>query len=247
MEILYIIKTINVSFETKTGGHMKLRENEIELLLKTSLFNMVPDSTLLRIVASPYCKVKTFEKGELVYGTRDFSRSLGIVLSGQLRVTKNNADGHAMLMSTLTQGSLFGAAALFNDETEYATDITALTESRIVFMTQVLMQRMIRREPRIAENYIKYLSGRILFLNKKMYFLTAGTAEQRLSSFLLDNVPQGRPCELPMQINKLAGALNISRASLYRAFDALTQSGAVEKSGKTICITDAERLKKYMR
>lgn len=226
---------------------MKLEKNEIELLLKTSLFSMVPADMLLRIVASPYCEVRAFKKGEIVYGTTDFSRSLGIVLSGELRVTKNNADGHAMLMSTLTQGALFGAAAMFNDESEYATDITALTESRIVFLTQELMQRMIRREPRIAENYIRYLSGRILFLNKKMYFLTAGTAEQRLSSFLLDNVPQGRPCELPMPINKLAGALNISRASLYRAFDTLIRSGAIEKGGKTICINDAERLKKYMR
>lgn len=226
---------------------MKISETETELLLHTSLFGMVPRSVLERIIASPYCKVKSFEKGELVYGTRDFSRSLGIILGGRLRVTKNNADGHAMLMSTLTPGSLFGAAALFNEESEYATDITALEGSRIVFFTQKLMQRMIRREPGIAENYIRYLSDRILFLNKKMYFLTAGTAEQRLCSFLLDNIPQGSGAELPMPLNKLAGALNISRASLYRAFDTLTQSGAITKKGKTVCINDAERLRNFMR
>lgn len=226
---------------------MKLNENEIQLLLRTSLFAMVPESTLNRIIASPYCRVRVFGKGELVYGTNDFSRSLGIVLSGGLRVTKDNADGHAMLMSTLTSGALFGAAALFNEEAEYVTNITAITKSRVVFLTQELMQRMIRREPRIAENYIRYLSGRILFLNKKMFFLTAGTAEQRLSSFLLDNVPPGEPTQLPMPINKLADALNISRASLYRAFDTLIGNGAIKKSGKTVCITDAERLNKYMR
>lgn len=247
MKNLYIIKNTNVSYETKCGEYMKLNENETELLMRTSLFSMVPRSVLEKIIASPYCKVMSFEKGELVYGTKDFSRSLGIILSGRLRVTKNNADGHAMLMSTLMPGSLFGAAALFNDETEYATDITALEGSRIVFFTQKLMQRMIRREARIAENYIRYLSGRILFLNKKMYFLTAGTAEQRLCSFLLDNIPQGSAAELPMPLNKLAGALNISRASLYRAFDALAKTGAITKQGKTICITDAERLKIYMR
>ncbi len=226
---------------------MKLSSAQITTLRHTGIFYAVPMSTIEKIVASPDCEVKDYRKGQLIYGGTEFSRSLGVVLSGSLRVTKGNAGGHAMIMSTLGPSSLFGAAALFNDESEYATDITAISDTRIVFFAQRLVCRMLHFDPQIADNYIKYLSGRILFLNKKMYFLTAGTAEQRLSSFLLDNVPQGRPCELPMPISRLAGALNISRASLYRAFDTLTRSGAIEKDGKAIRINDAERLKKYMR
>lgn len=226
---------------------MKLDDNQMALLMKTGLFGVVPRSTIERITASPLCKQKRFEKGELVYGKTEFSRSLGIVLSGRLRVTKDNADGHKMIMSTLSGGSLFGAAALFNDEPEYATDIVALEKSTVLFFTQSLMQRMIRREPQIAENYIKYLSERILFLNKKMYFLTAGTAEQRLCSFLLDNAQEGVETTLPMPINKLACVLNISRASLYRAFDTLLSSGAIAKQGKTITVINAEGLRKFMR
>ena len=106
------------------------------------------------------------------------------------------------------------------------------------------VQRMMRFEPQIAENYIKYLSERILFLNRKLYLLSSGTAEQRLASFLLDNLPLGQAAELPMPLSKLSLALNVSRASLYRAFDALTESGAVVKEGRKVCINDAERLKK---
>ena len=50
-----------------------------------------------------------------------------------------------------------------------------------------------------------------------------------------------------MQLNKLSLALNVSRASLYRAFDALEESGAIVKEGRSVCVNDAERLKKYMR
>ena len=149
-----------------------------------------------------------------------------------------------MIMSTLGPGSIFGAAALFNDETEYATDITALCESEIIFFSQRLVGRMMRFEPQIADNYVKYLSERILFLNKKIYLLSSGTAEQRLASFLLDNVPEGSMSELPMPLNMLSLALNVSRASLYRAFDSLTQDGVIEKEGKKVCINNAERLKK---
>ena len=198
---------------------------------------------LTRILAVSDCTAAEYEKNEVVYDKTNFSRSLGIVLEGRLRVTKENADKRPIVMSTLQRGAMFGAAALFNSEPEYATKITAIERSRVLFLPQRLIKRMIEREPDIAENYIRYLSERILFLNRKIYFLTAGTAEQRLAGFLLDNLAVGEFSEMPMTMHRLADALNMSRASLYRAFDELTASGAVSKQGKLVCINNAELLK----
>ncbi len=222
---------------------MKLNEIETELVSKTELFRGSPPSVLMRILAVSDCTAAEYEKNEVVYDKTNFYRSLGIVLEGRLRVTKENADKRPIVMSTLQRGAIFGAAALFNSEPEYATKITAIERSRVLFLPQRLVKRMIEREPDIAENYIRYLSERILFLNRKIYFLTAGTAEQRLAGFLLDNLAVGEFSEMPMTMHRLADALNMSRASLYRAFDELTASGAVSKQGKLVCINNAELLK----
>ena len=222
---------------------MKLNGTETELVLKTELFRGSPPGVLTRILAVSDCTAAEYEKNEVVYDKTNLSRSLGIVLEGRLRVTKENADKRPIVMSTLQRGAMFGAAALFNSEPEYATKITAIEHSRVLFLPQRLIKRMIEREPEIAENYIRYLSERILFLNRKIYFLTAGTAEQRLAGFLLDNLAVGEFSEMPMPMHRLADALNMSRASLYRAFDELTASGAVSKQGKLVCINNAELLK----
>ena len=222
---------------------MKLNEIETELVSKSELFRGLPPSVLTRILAVSDCTAAEYEKNEVVYDKTNFYRSLGIVLEGRLRVTKENADKRPIVMSTLQRGAMFGAAALFNSEPEYATKITAIERSRVLFLPQRLVKRMIEREPDIAENYIRYLSERILFLNRKIYFLTAGTAEQRLAGFLLDNLAVGEFSEMPMTMHRLADALNMSRASLYRAFDELTASGAVSKQGKLVCINNAELLK----
>ena len=222
---------------------MKLNEIETELVSKTEIFRGSPPSVLTRILAVSDCTAAEYEKNEVVYDKTNFYRSLGIVLEGRLRVTKENADKRPIVMSTLQRGAIFGAAALFNSEPEYATKITAIERSRVLFLPQRLVKRMIEREPDIAENYIRYLSERILFLNRKIYFLTAGTAEQRLAGFLLDNLAVGEFSEMPMTMHRLADALNMSRASLYRAFDELTASGAVSKQGKLVCINNAELLK----
>lgn len=221
---------------------MKLNDAEIELVMKTELFRGLPRSVLMRIIAVSDCTVEEYSKNDIVFSKTSFTRSLGIVLGGKLRVTKENADKRPIVMSTLQSGSLFGAAALFNSQGEYVTQITAIEHSRILFLPQRLIKRMIEREPEIAENYIRYLSERILFLNRKIYFLTAGTAEQRLASFLLDNLSEGEYSEMPMPMHRLADALNMSRASLYRAFDLLIESGAVLKQGKLVCISNAELL-----
>lgn len=221
---------------------MKLNDAEIELVMKTELFRGSPRSVLMRILAVSDCTVEEYSKNDIVFSKTSFTRSLGIVLGGKLRVIKENADKRPIVMSTLQSGSLFGAAALFNSQGEYVTQITAIEHSRILFLPQRLIKRMIEREPEIAENYIRYLSERILFLNRKIYFLTAGTAEQRLASFLLDNLSEGEYSEMPMPMHRLADALNMSRASLYRAFDLLIESGAVSKQGKLVCISNAELL-----
>lgn len=221
---------------------MKLNDAEIELVMKTELFRGSPRSVLMRILAVSDCTVGEYSKNDIVFSKTSFTRSLGIVLGGKLRVIKENADKRPIVMSTLQSGSMFGAAALFNSQGEYVTQITAIEHSRILFLPQRLIKRMIEREPEIAENYIRYLSERILFLNRKIYFLTAGTAEQRLASFLLDNLSEGEYSEMPMPMHRLADALNMSRASLYRAFDLLIESGAVLKQGKLVCISNAELL-----
>ena len=221
---------------------MKLNDAEIELVMKTELFRGSPRSVLMRILAVSDCTVGEYSKNDIVFSKTSFTRSLGIVLGGKLRVIKENADKRPIVMSTLQSGSLFGAAALFNSQGEYVTQITAIEHSRILFLPQRLIKRMIEREPEIAENYIRYLSERILLLNRKIYFLTAGTAEQRLASFLLDNLSEGEYSEMPMPMHRLADALNMSRASLYRAFDLLIESGAVSKQGKLVCISNAELL-----
>ena len=73
---------------------MKLSAAQMNLLRQTSLFYAVPETTIEKIAASDDCEIKQYEKFSLVYGKTEFSRSLGIVLFGNLRVTKGRRTCH---------------------------------------------------------------------------------------------------------------------------------------------------------
>lgn len=68
-----------------------------------------------------------------------------------------------------------------------------------------------------------------------------------MAGFLLDNLAVGEFSEMPMTMHRLADALNMSRASLYRAFDELTASGAVSKQGKLGLHQQCRIIKEFMK
>jgi DNA-binding MarR family transcriptional regulator len=74
---------------------------------------------------------------------------------------------------------------------------------------------------------------------------TAGSAEKKLASFILDHERDGifsPPCSMI----DLASMLGMGRASLYRAMDQLISQGWIEKKNKVFMITDLNALTAFI-
>lgn len=207
-----------------------LSQRQMSLLAATALFQMVSEEVVASILDREGCTLEEFPPGEPIYRPDHFRRSLGILLSGQVRVTKD-----ALTVSTLEPGALFGAAALYNDAPSYATTLTALSPCTALLLTQELLDQLLSEQTLLRQNYLRYLSSRIRFLSARLQSLAAGGAEGRLSRYLLENITDGK---LLCPATELAARLGISRASLYRAFDTLETSGLIQRHGKTIFVPD---------
>ena len=174
------------------------------------------------------------DKGAAVYAPGQFYRSLGIVLAGRVEVRRE-----ALLMGTLTEGDVFGAAALFTDAGNYPTTLTALTPCRVLLIPQESVRRLIRECGAFAENYAAYLSGRIQFLSQRLEAVSAPSAEGKLARYLLSAQVDGA---VTLSATQLCQRLGVGRATLYRAFEVLESAEAIAREGKTIRILRRERL-----
>lgn len=179
-----------------------------------------------------------FEKGESIYTCRTFRRALGLVLQGEAQAYRAGEDGRRVVMNRLRPGQAFGAAALFGDCDTYVTEIAAARRCAVLFLQQELVSGWMRAQPRIAENYIRFLSGRIRFLNEKIAGFTGGPADGRLLRYLKEHRMEDGRVALPCSMRELAQSLNIGRSSLYRSLDALEACGVLRREGRRLILPD---------
>lgn len=193
--------------------------------------------TRRRLWAQAPCPVR-FEKGEAIYSCHAFRRALGLLLQGEVQIYRAGEDGRRVVMNRLKAGDVFGAAALFGEAASYVTEIAALRPCVVLFLSQELVTAWMRAHFTVAENYIRFLTGRIRFLNGKIAGFTGGQADERLTGYLLTHRGEDGQVALPGSLLELAQSLNIGRSSLYRSLDALTESGAIRRQGRRIYVDD---------
>lgn len=213
-----------------------LSGDELELLRSHALFRSMDADAVAALASGEGCRADRVEKGRSIYTPGDYVRALGLVLSGRVQVSKEG-----FVVSVLSRGALFGAAALYNDREDYAVTLTALTPCRLVFFSQELMTHTMARHRGVAGAYIRYLSERIRFLEGKLSAVLAPGAAGKLSQYLLER-RVGDSVTLDCSMSGLARRLDLGRTSLYRAFETLTNTGAIEKKGKLIRILKEDAL-----
>lgn len=207
---------------------------ELDALTRCPLLQKVTPEEIQPLLDHPETSLLAFHSDEVVYSPHHFRHCLGILLSGQLTVTKGE-----LSVSTLQPGDLFGAAALYSDDPEFVTTITAKRPGRCLLLSQQRVDQLLAQDPRIRETYLRYLTGRIRFLSGRLQSLAQTGVEGKLARYLLANAQEG---QLTCSATDLAKRLGIGRASLYRAFESLEQSGLITRQGKTICIPDLSGL-----
>lgn len=180
----------------------------------------------------------TYHRGHIVYNTHTFRHAIGLILHGSVTVRSSGESSHSVVINRLHAGEIFGVAALFDSESDmYVTEIIADGNTVVQFIPQKLVSQLLGEFPTIAEQYIRFLSGRIRFLNHKLTTLTVGNAENRLYHYLLAHQDAQGIIRLPCTMTELANTLNMGRSSLYRSLDTLIEEGILIKEDKTYHIS----------
>ena len=183
---------------------------------------------------------RKYKKGEVIFSPEIYLHGIGIILEGRAKITKKDSDGKTTLLAIREASAIFGVGTVFNGAARYPTLITALSNVKILFISEDALEEIFRKNFICAKNYMRFLSQRIVFLNRKIDAFTAESAEMRLMIFLSDMLDEDgediQTVKPEISYKALAQALSISRASLYRVFDSLENEGIISKDDAGIKI-----------
>lgn len=214
-----------------------LSKNDLSLLTKCFLFDGVKNSSINKALSTGGGRMKMFSGGE---GIED--GSAGIIMEGAIKVHSPSGK-HKLAMRVLSPGDMFGVAALFSDG-GYVTEMYAVGETKVLFFSQELLEQLMSEDFHITKNYIRFLSGRIRFLNRKIACLAAGSVDEMLALHLLDSEGGSMVVD---SFSGLAEGLGVGRASLYRALDKFEAAGYISRQLHEITILDKNGLETILK
>lgn len=218
--------------------------NVQQILSGMFLFHGVDTSALeIEFCFLDQCELKEYAAGDIIQSAAHPLDGLAYLHSGTASVLSDASD-KCVLLRNLASGDVFGASTIYSDVRGYNTVICADAACTVFIIPAVQVKRIISANSVVAENYIRFLTERICFLNRKISAFTAGSAESKLAVYLL-GLPQNADGTVMLRssLSDLADMLNMGRASLYRAFDALSMNGILVREGKKIILLDRNALR----
>ncbi len=220
-----------------------ITEKDFKKIMSTFLFTESEPQQTKEILENFGCQVKMLANGALLLAPTTKEKMAGLVLSGRAVVTTPDPNKKTLLRF-LGANELFGISNLFTDD-PFVSMIRAHGECRVFFMTETALRKLLEEDHKFLYRYLAFLTGRVQYLNQKIGYLTAGSAERRLALYLASlGKSQVR---LEASISSLSELLDVGRASIYRAFDKLTEDGFLKKEGRNLTLTNVEAMLKAYR
>lgn len=194
-------------------------------------------------------RVRRFGRNDIVNMAGDPFEGVGVILSGQADVIKENNAGERMIMTMLRPGDLFGEMAAFSGAGKWPATVVAHTDCSVMYVPSnkltVQCEKTCAGHRRLIINMLGILSRKALTLSKKLEFLSIRSVRGRIANFLLEHykISGQTTFMLPMNRNEMADFLNITRPSLSREMSRMREDGILDFHRSSVRITDMAALK----
>lgn len=213
-------------------------------LKNVDIFASADISKLEAHITDEAVRTECFLPGQIIFSPDSTEKCVGIIVSGTATAVPASVSDSSLLR-LIKASDMFGIANLYSENDVFPSIIRAKTPAEVLFIKGNAFKSFLSADKNAMNAYLELLSKKIVYLNKKISTLTAGSTEKKLAVFLCENEDGGEFVS-PVSLSALSEMLNVGRASLYRALDTLTEKGLIARSGKKIAIPDKNALLKFI-
>lgn len=220
----------------------------LERVSQTILFNGIDVKDIPHVLDCLDNKIVDFKKNDYIVKLNDPFRGVFINLDGEPAIVREPYNGNRVIVNVFSIGDIFGEAVAFCGAEKWPASVLALTDCTLLVVHPEKILNMCSRactfHKVILSNMIRVVAKKACDLNRKVEYLMLKSINGKLSKFLLEQRDQSGSLtfKLPMNREKLADFLNISRPSMSRELGIMRDNGIIEFYKDSIRIKDEKKL-----
>ena len=225
--------------------------HEEEVVRRAPLFTALDEAAAVSLRAS-MDSVK-IAKGSILFKEGDEGEHLYVIIDGKLKLGTSSGDGRENLLSILGPGEMFGELSLFDPGPRTST-ATAVTDAKLLSLSHEKVIPWLKQNPEVALQLLTRLSQRLRRTNEAVGDLVFSDVPGRVAKALIDlgdrfgkTTPEGLLVNHDLTQEELAQLVGASRETVNKALADFAGRGWLKLDGRSVLITDVDRLSKRSR
>ncbi len=208
---------------------MKKYYNSME---DVQLFNNIPKKDFSFMFTCLGGFTKEYKKGDIILNQGDRISAVGIIVKGDVKITKVDYDGSEVIIGQVKQGDIFAEVFACAEITNSPVSIISNTCSVIVFIDykKVISSCSIscNFHQQLISNMLKILASKSLYLNRRIDIISKKSLRGKILTYFHYVSMSERKFNITMNREELANFLCADRSALSNELSKMKKEGIID-------------------
>ena len=194
-----------------------------------------------------------YPRGTTIFDEGEPGDRLYIITSGKIKLARHAPDGRENLLTVMGPSDMFGELSIF-DPGPRTSSAVCVTEVQAATMNSELLKKWVDDHPEIAQQLLRVLARRLRRTNNSLADLIFTDVPGRVAKALLQlanrfGTQEGTALRVHHDLTQeeIAQLVGASRETVNKALAEFAHRGWIRLEGKSVLISDTERLAKRAR
>jgi CRP-like cAMP-binding protein len=206
-------------------------KNIFDTVKQNPLWNGIERDDFESMVRCMEAKTQSYDKNDIVLLSGDTVNYVGLVLSGGVKIIKEDMDGNIVIITELTASDLFGEVFACAGIEQSPVTVQASEICEILFLNYkkiiTACSSACGFHSRLIENMLKIIAQKNLMLNQKIEILSKRTTREKLILFFDIQRDTAKKFTIPYNREELAHYLCVDRSAMSNELCKMRDEGLI--------------------
>lgn len=206
-------------------------EKYFDIILKNPLFHNIDKENLNSVLNCLNVQQKKYKKNEFIVHQGDKIDSVGIILSGNVQISKSDFNGKQIIISEISAGDIFAETFACADLSHSLVSISATCESKILLFSYKKIistcNSSCEFHQKLILNMLKIMSRKNLYLNQRLDILSKRGLREKILCYFEIASQGSKTFKIPFNREEFANFLCVDRSALSNELSKMQKDGII--------------------